>query len=111
MAAKRKKKRSSMLASKRMKNIDQVAKHNLDLFIESTSELYPQKEAIISSLQKKKARGKYDKTKAPKVWQYWVDRGAKQYSKEFSGSENLFNKDTRTALAEDLAKRYENGED
>jgi len=45
-----------------------------------------------------------------KAWQHWVDRGARQYEKEFGGSK-AFDKATRTHLAEQLAKRYERGED
>jgi len=94
-------------SAKRM--ADMTAARELDLFIENTGELYPMKQAIIKNLQRKRAKGKYDKTKAPKAWQHWVDRGAKQYQKEFGSG--VFDKATRTHLAEELAKRYERGED
>jgi hypothetical protein len=68
------------------------------------------KQAIIKSLQRKRAKGKYDPAKAPKAWQHWVDRGAKQYEKEFGSDSPIFDKATRTHLAEELAKRYERGE-
>jgi hypothetical protein len=107
--ATRKKQRKTLRTIKK-KMADETAKRELDLFIENTGELYPMKQAIIANLQKKRAKGKYDASKAPKAWQYWVDRGAKQYEKEFGGSK-AFDKATRTALAEELAKRYERGED
>jgi hypothetical protein len=91
---------------------DLTAATELDLFIENTSELYPMKQAIIKNLQRKRAKGKYDPAKAPKAWQHWVDRGARQYEKEFGGTgSKIFDKATRTHLAEELAKRYERGED
>jgi hypothetical protein len=91
---------------------DLTAANELDLFIENTGELYPMKQAIIKNLQRKRAKGKYDPAKAPKAWQHWVDRGARQYEKEFgSAGSKIFDKATRTHLAEQLAKRYERGED
>jgi hypothetical protein len=97
---------------KRPRIVDEIAKVELDLYLENTGELYPQKQYIIQAMQKKKKRGKYDPAKAPKAFQYLVDAAAKRYNKEFgSGGSRIFDKPTREALAEDLAKRYEHGED
>jgi hypothetical protein len=92
--------------------VDQRALHELDLYAENESGLYPQKQAIIANLQKKKAKGVYDPEKAAKLWAYWVDRAAKQYKEEFKGSDFqwTFGRSTKNALAAELAKRYEDGE-
>lgn len=104
-------KRKRSMKARMKKAVDEHAKNELDLFIENQSGMYPMKQAIIKNLALKRAKGKYDPAKAPKAWQYWVDRGAKEYTKEFGVSgDRIFDKTTRTALAEDLAKRYERGE-
>lgn len=90
---------------------DLTAAHELDLFTQTTGELYPMKKAIVQNLKARRAKGKYDPSKAPKAWQHWVDRGAKQYQKEFGSADSpIFDKATRTHLAEDLARRFERGE-
>lgn len=92
--------------------VDEVALHELDLYSENTGELYPQKKAILANLQRKAAKGKYDRAKAAKLWRYWVDGAAKRYQIEFGGSRKGFGEfspATREALAEDLAKRYHEG--
>jgi hypothetical protein len=88
--------------------VDEHAAHELDLYIENTSELYPQKLAILENLKKKIARQKYDTSLAWKIWMYWVDAGARRYVKEFgSGTiDTIFNKPTREKVAKDLAKEY-----
>ena len=101
-------KRKRSMKARMKKAVDEHAKHELDLYISNTGEMYPQRQTIIASLQKKRAKGKYDPAKAPKAWQYYVDRGAKEYQREIMPK--AFDKATRTALAEDLAKRYERGE-
>ena len=94
-----------------VKPVDQTALRELDLYAENEGSLYNQKKSIIANLQKKKAKGKYDATKAPKLWAYWVDAAARQYQKEFGSGSPIFDRATKNALAEELAKRYENGED
>ena len=92
--------------------VDQHAADELDLWLENEGKLYPKKQAIIKNLQKKRAKGKYDAAKAPKLWLYLVNDAAKMYDRE-NGSPgvSIFNKPTREAVAEELAKRYANGED
>lgn len=90
--------------------IDQDAAHELDLYIENESSLYPQKRAILANIKKKRAKGIFDKKKAAKLWLYWVDSGARKYEKEFgSGGGKIFNKPTREKVAEDLAEHYQSG--
>ena len=54
-------------------------------------------------------RGVYDHELAPKLWQYLVDAGAKQYILEFGGTvRDQFPKEARMALAQDIAdEQYE----
>jgi hypothetical protein len=95
--------------------VDADAVSELDLYAENTSELYGQKKAILANIARKLKSGKYDHTKAPKLWGYWVDAAAKRYTKEFGGPGDnisvLFNKATRDALAKELADRYRSGEE
>jgi hypothetical protein len=94
--------------------VDTHALNELDLYAENTSELYPQKKAILANLQKKAKKGIYDKTKAAKLWEYWTTAAARRYTKEHGAPHDTidrlgFNKPTREALAAELATRYPEG--
>ena len=55
----------------------------LILYIENDYDLYRQRFVpIIKNIQRKLKRGNYDHTKAPKLWGYIVEAGAKKYHKE-----------------------------
>lgn len=59
---------------------DDVAAHELALFIINDSELYnSQAQAIIVNLQRKIKRGVYSPALALKLWRYLADSGAKKY--------------------------------
>jgi hypothetical protein len=89
--------------------VDEHAKHELDLYAENTSELYAQKKSILANIQRRHKNGTYDPARAPQLWMYWVDAASKRYHKEFGGSPEMFNKPTREALARELADRYKSG--
>ena len=73
----------------------------LDLYAENTSALYGQFLSIIKNLSRRIAKGTYDATKAPALWQYWYDEAARHYCKEFGGDVRYtFPKAQRTQLAE-----------
>jgi len=95
--------------------VDETAANELDLYAENTSELYGQKKAILANIQRKLKSGKYDPTKTPKLWMYWVDAAARRYVKEFGTPgqkiDSMFNKATREHLAKELADRYKSGEE
>ena len=55
----------------------------LVLYTENTGELYNQKKSILENVRRRVRNGTYDHAKAPALWQYWVDAGAKRYRKEF----------------------------
>jgi hypothetical protein len=87
--------------------VDDIAVHELDLYIENESSLYPQKKAIIEAVKRKMRAGTYDAEKAPKLWHYWVLAGAQKYVKEFGGEIRVqFPPPVRMKLAEQLAKDY-----
>jgi len=89
------------------RDVDHHVMHELELYIENTSELYNQKKSIIANIVRRKQKGTYDPRPAPKLWLYWVDAGARMYVKEFGGSvATIFDKPTREALAEELARKY-----
>ena len=58
------------------------------------------------------AQGKYDHSKAPKLWSYHVERGAKSYAKQAGGSGQesdykfIFSKKVRDEAAEMFADRH-----
>lgn len=56
----------------------------LRLYIDNEADLYGQYMAIRKNLCKKRKRGVYDNAKAPKLFMYLVDRGAKKYACEMA---------------------------
>ena len=86
------------------------AAKELQLYIESDQKLYRQVESIVKNIQRKMKSGKYDHKKAPKLWMYVVDAGAKQYVKEMGSPGDkwtkMFDKQTRQAVAETMADEY-----
>ena len=89
--------------------------HELKLYIENDSDLYKQKLVpIVKNIQRKMKSEKYDHKKAPKLWMYLADEGAKKYSKEFPGVK--FDKRVRQQVSQEFADeywreiKYQNGE-
>ena len=77
----------------------------LKLYIENDGDLYKQKIIpIVKNIQRKMKSGKYDHKKAPKLWMYLVDEGAKKYAKEFPGVK--FDKRVRQQVAVEFADEY-----
>jgi hypothetical protein len=77
----------------------------LELYIDNTEPLYRQSLAIQKNLLRKIAKGRYDHRKAPKLWLYMVNEGARRYVKEFGGNGRLM---FPLAGKKNLAKRYAN---
>jgi hypothetical protein len=90
--------------------IDQIAADELRLYIDNDGDLYrQQKMPIIKNIKRKMKRGVYDHNKAPKLWMYLVDNGAKKYAKDFSvGTDwnDMFPKPLRMAVAQEMADYY-----
>ena len=77
----------------------------LKLYIDNDADLYRQKLVpIVKNIQRKMKSGKYDHKKAPKLWKYLVDDGAKKYSKEFPGVK--FDKKVKDYVAQEFADEY-----
>ena len=55
----------------------------LILYAQSSGDLQPQRDAIIKNVIRKINRGAYDASKAPRLWQYWIDSAAQDYTREF----------------------------
>lgn len=84
----------------------QNEKIELVLYADNEAALYDKKKAIIASVKTKIERGIYDKTKAPKLWQVWVDQAARRYCKEFQCDIiRTFPIKVRQAAAEEIAQR------
>ena len=59
---------------------------------------------IIMNIVRKMKRGGYDHKRAPRLWQYLVDQGAKKYVQECGGTvRSTFPKRARQELASDRA--------
>jgi hypothetical protein len=77
----------------------------LKMYIDNDADLYRQRLIpIVKNIQKKMKSGKYDHKKAPKLWKYLVDDGAKKYEKEFPGVK--FSKQEKEAVAQEYADEY-----
>ena len=88
-------------------SVDAEAERELYLYIENGTTMQRQKDSIIKNIIRKKKSGKYDHKQAPKLWQYLVDNGAKQYVKDFGGNVNsMFPKDSRQSIAIQFADEY-----
>ena len=77
----------------------------LKLYIENDGDLYKQRLIpIVKNIQRKMKSGKYDHSKAPKLWKYLVDDGAKKYAKEYPGVK--FDKKVKEYVAQEFANEY-----
>lgn len=100
------------LVDEQMQPGDEDAARELRLFIDNDAQLYKsQYLPIIKNLQRKIDRGTYDPNRAPQLWMYLVNNGAKQYIKQFGSPgtrmQDLFPKNVRMAVADELARDAE----
>lgn len=80
-------------------------KRELELYIDNDGQLYAKRLSILKNVARRVVKGTYDATKAPKLWLYLIDAGAKKYVKEFGGAvTTMFPKKLRMELAEEYAK-------
>lgn len=93
---------------------DADAARELELYIVNDGELYRQQhEPIIRNLQKKRAKGTYDRDKAVTLFMYLVENGAKKYLREFGTGgriDRVFNRNTRLLVARELRDTFEHME-
>jgi hypothetical protein len=91
----------------RANRVDKTAADELELYMYNDSRLYPQHQSIVANIQRRLKNGTYNQALAPKLWQYWVDAGAKAYVKEFGSSgarvDSMFDAPTRRYLAKEIA--------
>lgn len=88
--------------------VDQVMMRELELYIDNNYSLYQRAETIMANLTRKLNKGTYDSSKAPKLWQYMVDDGARMYCKEFGGQiRYMFPKELRVKLSKQYAASWE----
>ena len=86
---------------------DKDAATELSLYIDNDSYMYNRQKAFVDNVKRKIKAGKYDPSKAGKLWSYYVEEGAKRYMKEIAGGgsvSSVFNKETRNVLAEEYAE-------
>jgi hypothetical protein len=89
-----------------MPKIDEHDKRELELYVENTASLYPEKKKIIALLVHRIAVGRYEPNEAATLWRGWLNNGAEMYRKEI-GAQRLFPVALREELAKDLAEKYE----
>lgn len=99
-----------------LKRNPKTESRELALFIQSDGELYRRQTLpIIKNLQRKIAKGTYDKQKALILWKHLADSGAQRYAKESGGDWNagpgawhkMFSVADRKEVAKELADYYE----
>lgn len=90
--------------AKRVSVGDEHAARELELAMDSDAHMYNRKKVFIRAAARKIITGKYDETKAPKLWLLYVTEGAKRYVKEYGADAGTFTKATRELVAADLAK-------
>ena len=85
--------------------VDQHMVDELVLYIQNDYQLIrSQMDPIRKNLVNKMANGVYDHKKAPKMWKYLADNGAKKYTKEWP--ETTFDVPTRKAAAQIMADEF-----
>ncbi len=88
---------------------DSQAATELAIYAASESSIYPQRQAIEENLRKKYRKGKYDHSKAPKAWAYWMELAAKGYAKDHANASEwstIFTKPTRELAAKERADEF-----
>ena len=94
---------------KTMKKNPEHETRGLELFIDNDAELYHQRTVPIQkNLVKKKLAGKFDINKAPKLFGYLVEAGAKKYAQDFGGTWNkIFSVQDRKSVAQAMAREFD----
>ena len=64
--------------------VDKTTLRELLIFMDSERSIYNQKISILLNLARKMKSGKYSSRLAPKIWEYWVETGAKSYARQFA---------------------------
>lgn len=102
---------------RRRRNPDSAEAVELKLFIDNDGTLYERQTVPIQqNLSLKFTKGRYDHAKAPKLWMYLVDNGAKEYARQFDNVSRwnlLFpisvRREVAKALADDWYKEMKAG--
>jgi hypothetical protein len=86
------------------------AAHDLFLYADNTSELYPRKKAILVNLLRKILKGTYNPALAPKAFEYLMADAAKRYVREIgvyvrAGQKSTFSAPTRRLAAKMMAEQ------
>lgn len=88
--------------------VDPQAKRELQLYIQSTQELYKEYEVpITKNLEKKKAKGTYDSDLATLGYLKVAEAGARKYQKEFGSGSQIFTKADKIAVAKSIRREFE----
>jgi hypothetical protein len=86
--------------------VDEDDMRELELYVENTGELYPDKKRIIALMAHRILCSRYSKSEAAKLWRRWLDKGASMYRREI-GPRPRFPAALKDKLALELAGDYE----
>jgi hypothetical protein len=86
--------------------VDEDDMRELELYVENTGELYPDKKRIIALMVHRITSDRYKRADAAKLWRRWLDKGAVMYRREI-GSSPRFTAALKDKLALELAEEYE----
>lgn len=91
-----------------MKDLDRAAAYELYLYADNKQEIFFDSiKPTRAALDRKIARGVFDKEKAVKAFEYVAAAAARRYAAEFGGVwYNIFNPATRRAAAENMLENY-----
>jgi hypothetical protein len=88
---------------------DDIAAHELTLWAFNDGETYRNAACpAITALARHKAAGRFDPERAIKAFEYWAERAARSYCREFGGGDwrAVFPRDVRLAAAREALARY-----
>lgn len=88
--------------------MDSDVARELELFADNDYELYQMKEdTYFKNLAVKKAQGKYDSSKAPKLLRYFVDKIVDKYKREQVMGPFPVDRETKDYIAKEYVKEFE----
>ena len=86
--------------------VDEDDTRELELYVENTGELYPDKKRIIALMAHRMTSDRYSRSDAARLWRRWLDKGAAMYRREI-GTSPRFPAALKDKLALELAEEYE----
>jgi hypothetical protein len=77
------------------------------MFIMNDEPLYKQQEYMNQNLARKKYKGVYQKSKAPKLFHYLIDTAIKKYNEQFPEDKISLTKEDKAIVANEMVEDFE----